>query len=398
MGKNDGYSKIKFSILVPTYNRHDLVKKTIKSLLMQTYKDFEILVCDHGSTPPVDNIVKMFNDSRIKYFRYDENMHFCDLGEDSLNNISGSYFLFLADDDALVPSALEIVAGIIKKYRIDSLGVGLAHFDHTTCQNINKYELTEYSGKLQEFAGYEVGLHCCNTWGIGAKHNYKAPKVVHSSGLFFSKRIIDITRNKQRELFIKPFGDIGYVGVFFNVEKTYYLDLPLAVIGTAPIREMDGAILGRRNKWDKEVQWLEHTPIKGSSFTNMGADGHLKVLFRNDIHKKYDFTLRPTFYMYHLLYVVSDRPWTKTTLRDIAECIPHLIRSCSKFQCRIVSVLDNSEKLFKLINKSIHRNLINKIFMKNSSSGKKFNDINDFALYVDDNFVKPRRFPGIIYL
>jgi hypothetical protein len=122
-------------------------------------------------------------------------------------------------------------------------------------------------------------------------------------------------------------------------------------------------------------------------------DGHAKILYYNDIHKKFDSTLGPTFYMHHLLHVVSDRSLTKTTLRDITEFIPHLIRSCSNVLLLIFSVLDYSEKHCKLINKSLHRTLINKIFIKNRSSGKKFNDINDFALWVDHNFVKPRRFP-----
>ena len=48
--------KMKFTIFTPTYNRENLLKKLYKSLKRQTFKDFEWVIVDYGST---DNTVKI---------------------------------------------------------------------------------------------------------------------------------------------------------------------------------------------------------------------------------------------------------------------------------------------------------------------------------------------------
>ena len=60
---------MKFSIVIPTYNRAGFIDKTIHSLLKQSYFNFEILVVDDGSTDNTEEVVKSINDSRIFYFK-----------------------------------------------------------------------------------------------------------------------------------------------------------------------------------------------------------------------------------------------------------------------------------------------------------------------------------------
>ena len=61
----------KLSILMPAYNEEKYIEQALKSLLMQTYKDFEVVVVDDGSTDETENIVKKLisKDYRIKYFK-----------------------------------------------------------------------------------------------------------------------------------------------------------------------------------------------------------------------------------------------------------------------------------------------------------------------------------------
>lgn len=56
-----------FSIVIPTYNQSNFIKDSVNSVLSQTYKNFEILVMDDGSTDNTVKIVKEINDSRIIY-------------------------------------------------------------------------------------------------------------------------------------------------------------------------------------------------------------------------------------------------------------------------------------------------------------------------------------------
>ena len=60
---------ILFSIILPTYNRSKSVDKTIQSVINQTYKDWELVVIDDGSTDNTKEILDEFKkqDKRIKY-------------------------------------------------------------------------------------------------------------------------------------------------------------------------------------------------------------------------------------------------------------------------------------------------------------------------------------------
>ena len=58
--------KIIFSVIIPTYNRSNSLIEAIKSVLNQTYKNFEIIVCDDGSTINTEEIINKFKKANIK--------------------------------------------------------------------------------------------------------------------------------------------------------------------------------------------------------------------------------------------------------------------------------------------------------------------------------------------
>ena len=51
------------SILMPTYNRAHMINDAVKSVLKQTYEDFELIIYDDGSTDKTEDIIKKFKDS-----------------------------------------------------------------------------------------------------------------------------------------------------------------------------------------------------------------------------------------------------------------------------------------------------------------------------------------------
>ena len=57
-----------FSFVIPTYNRAQFLPKTIASLLNQSYRYFEIIIIDDGSTDNTNEIVNNIKDPRIKYY------------------------------------------------------------------------------------------------------------------------------------------------------------------------------------------------------------------------------------------------------------------------------------------------------------------------------------------
>ena len=69
LGKARPARKPFFSVIIPVYNRTDLLKRAVASVLRQDFADFELLVVDDGSIDDIRGIVDGFSDSRIRYFR-----------------------------------------------------------------------------------------------------------------------------------------------------------------------------------------------------------------------------------------------------------------------------------------------------------------------------------------
>lgn len=95
-----------FSILLPTFNRASTLPLAIKSVLNQTYTDFELVISNGGSTDDTDEAVSRFDDSRVRYFTSPHRLSMPENYEKSISVARGKYIIFFSDDDAFVPSML----------------------------------------------------------------------------------------------------------------------------------------------------------------------------------------------------------------------------------------------------------------------------------------------------
>ncbi len=98
------------SVVIPTFNRSELLNLAIKSVLRQTFEDFEIVVSDNCSTDNTAVMVKAFSDPRVKYFRPPSHCVIAENWEFARKKASGDLIMMLGDDDAVVSSALEVFA------------------------------------------------------------------------------------------------------------------------------------------------------------------------------------------------------------------------------------------------------------------------------------------------
>lgn len=309
---------MKFSVFVPTYNRHSSLIYTLRSICSQTYDDYEVFIVDRGSEPPVEDIVRQCNNPRFHSVLSNQQNHICDDAEKILSEMTGDIFIFLADDDVLLPEAFQIVRFLFDKFRdveFISSGYGIYNFKDSSVTLP-----VDFSGNVFSYQARAACYHFLCGWGIGVKKKYPAPQQSHSSLTFLKKNLIDRTRSKQRALFVKSFGDIGYVGALANTNVFFHIDMPLGLLGAGHERETDGII--NRFKHEKEMVFLEHVPNRHvACFENIGLDGHLKILYRNGLKQEYPPYLRPKAHSRQIKKIIMDSPFTVRTLRDVTSAL-----------------------------------------------------------------------------
>lgn len=117
------------SIITPTYNRAYLLPRMIKSVLNQTFKDWELIIVDDGSTDDTSQIIENFKDSRIKYF-FKDNSGATASRNLGVNKAQGDYVIFLDSDDEAKANWLQKLSDeiIIKKTTVACCG--LEKHDH----------------------------------------------------------------------------------------------------------------------------------------------------------------------------------------------------------------------------------------------------------------------------
>lgn len=105
----------KVSIILPTYNRASLIGRAIKSVLNQTYGDFELIIVDDGSTDDTEKIVGSFSDKRISYVKHEVNKGAAAARNTGLTIANGELIAFQDSDDEWVFHKLHKQIGIFEK-------------------------------------------------------------------------------------------------------------------------------------------------------------------------------------------------------------------------------------------------------------------------------------------
>lgn len=106
----------KVSVNIPTYNRVNYLKYSIESVLHQTYRDFELIISDDGSTDDTPNLIKQYQDPRIIYLQHPQNIGRSRNMRSGFEKATGEYFIKFDDDDGLTPDFLGKTVNILDRY------------------------------------------------------------------------------------------------------------------------------------------------------------------------------------------------------------------------------------------------------------------------------------------
>jgi len=95
------------SIIIPTFNRCQILAKTLKSIFNQTYKDYEIIVISNGSTDDTQDVVSCFKDDRLRYIVQKGSGSPASPRNTGIKASRGELIAFCDDDDIWLPDKLE---------------------------------------------------------------------------------------------------------------------------------------------------------------------------------------------------------------------------------------------------------------------------------------------------
>lgn len=95
------------SIITPVYNSENYIKDTIDSVISQTYTNWELLIADDCSLDKTEEIIRRYDDSRIKYHKLEKNSGAAVARNTVLELAKGNYIAFLDADDMWKPDKLD---------------------------------------------------------------------------------------------------------------------------------------------------------------------------------------------------------------------------------------------------------------------------------------------------
>ena len=108
--------KTDISIIMPTYNCGRFIEESIRSVIAQTYTNWELLIVDDCSTDDTEEKVALFNDPRIHYVKNDRNLGAALTRNKALKMANGRYIAFLDSDDLWMPEKLAHQLAFMEKH------------------------------------------------------------------------------------------------------------------------------------------------------------------------------------------------------------------------------------------------------------------------------------------
>lgn len=149
---------IKFSVVIPLYNKEKHIKRALNSVLKQSYNNFEIIIVNDGSTDNSLNEVKKINDSRIRLITQD-NSGVSVARNKGIEFARYEYIGFIDADDSWDRNFLKTIKQLVLKYpNAGAYGTGykfIKHEEEIIPKSISNFE-ENWEGLLDDYFKYAV--------------------------------------------------------------------------------------------------------------------------------------------------------------------------------------------------------------------------------------------------
>lgn len=280
------------SVVMPVYNGEDYVKEAIESILNQTFRNFEFIIIDDGSTDTTPEILSSFNDSRIKIFRNASNLKIANSLNKGIGNASGKYIARMDSDDIAYPERLQRQVKFLE--RNPSIGlVGTSVRLFGTQNRIKIRPKSSEANKIRLF--FQT---CCT-----------------HPAIMFEKSIATKNEVQYSEEFV-PTEDYFFIFQMSKYTKIYNLEDVLLKYRTFPEEIILLKYQDRRHNLGRRIRQeiFEHYNL---SLTSEEFDLHNILSQREQVHttKELDLLLSYTEHLHRLLLKYFDKSTVSNELK-----------------------------------------------------------------------------------
>lgn len=148
------------SIVMPVYNRDKYISISVKSILSQTFSDYELIIINDGSTDKTEDIIKNFNDERIILINNEHNRGIVYSRNKGLSVARGKYIGMFDSDDIAYPQKFEEqIKFLSENPDFGMAGTWVRHIDDNGTVLKNKWKLkakSKYIPAIMLFRNYFV--------------------------------------------------------------------------------------------------------------------------------------------------------------------------------------------------------------------------------------------------
>jgi len=157
-----------FSVIIPTFNRSNLLQIAIQSVIEQTFPDWELIIVDDASTDDTKEIVQKYADFRIKY-HYQNKQERSTARNNGISFSTGKYICFLDDDDYFLPNHLQVFHeyNLINNFKAEILRTGYFKEVNQTRKKTINYNLKKHRNPVN-FAAHNM----CGVWTLSIPKQY----------------------------------------------------------------------------------------------------------------------------------------------------------------------------------------------------------------------------------
>ena len=230
------------SIILPMYNVERYINICLKSILAQSFQDFEIIIVDDASTDNSFQICqKNFGDNpKIKILQHEKNQGLGPARNTGIKNARGKYVCLVDSDDAILPNALEILYNAA-----ENSGAEIVHFSryYETTQDddqpfeVKKFTLEKDPHQTEGFITTDRIFRWQNCW----QHFKDADGIRPMAWLNFYRRDIFQKYNLYFEPMISE-DEVFFFEILAYVEKFFVINQPLYIY-----RRRKDSIMGAKN-------------------------------------------------------------------------------------------------------------------------------------------------------